>query len=129
LKELVEESKETDGEVRFKAADALGKIDRQAYVPFRIKELKSPSEGVRWNAAASLAEYGTQSKPAIPALVEALKDTNNRVRGQVAIALGQIGPAAKEAAPALREALKDEYSNVREAAAEALKKVESAEVP
>jgi HEAT repeats len=131
LKERVEEAKEFDREVRFKAADALWKIDHLAYaiVPFRIEELQNPSEAVRWSAAGFLGEYGTQSKPAVPALIEALKDKNNRVRGKVAMALGQIGPAAKGASPALKEALKDEYSNVREATEEALKRIESAEAP
>lgn len=132
LKERVEERTEADRQVRYMSADALWKIDHQAYaiVPFRIEELKNPVESVRWSAAGFLGAYGDQSKPAVPALLEILKaEKNNRVRGKAAIALGQIGPAAKEAVPALKEALKDEYSNVREAAEGALKKIESTEIP
>jgi hypothetical protein len=126
LKELVNPADESDPKLRYNAAEALWNIDRQAYAifPFRMAELKSPDELVKWKAVSSLAQYGLQSKPAVAALMEMLgEDGNNRLRGEAAIALGRIGPDAKTAIPALKNALADQYSNVQEAAKEALLKI------
>ena len=127
LAELTRESNERRLQVRYQAAEALWKIDHQAYaiLPFRLAALRSPEELARWAAASFLGEAGAQAEAAVPALIEMLeKDPSNRLKGEAANALGKIGPGAKSAVPALRLAALQEDTDIRDAAREALKKIE-----
>jgi HEAT repeat protein len=87
-----------------------------------IQKLKSSDNDARRAAAKSLAEAGTEAKPALDALAKALKDNDRFVRRFAAQALGKIGPDAKDAVPNLAAILKDgkEKKEVQEAAATAL---------
>jgi HEAT repeat protein len=126
LGEMIDPSKESHNEVRYQAAVALWKIDRQpaALIPYRIKSLSASEDRTRWDAVSFLGEAGPEARAAVPALARILQDDpSNRVRGKAAIALGRIGPLAALAVPALKAALADEYANVRDAASDALRAI------
>src|SRR5712692_10902377 len=77
-----------------------------------IEALKSPDPKVRFEAAKSLGELGSNAEKAAPALTEALNDPEAKVRHAAARSLGKIGPGGKEAIPGLTKALKDTDARV-----------------
>ena len=91
--------------------------------------LSNKSAPIRANAAFAIGQFGSEGKPAVPALVSALKDENVNVRLTVAKSLGAIGPDAKAAVPALAKLLDDDVGGVTINAAEALGQIGSAAVP
>jgi len=75
--------------VRWKAAEALGRIgDKRAVEPL-IHALKDEDWYVRWKAAEALGRIG--DKRAVEPLIQALKDEDSDVRREAAEALGKIG--------------------------------------
>jgi HEAT repeat protein len=93
--------------------------------PDLIKDLKSPDEAVRMDAARYLANApGTDEAAAVGALTEALGDKSPHVRANAAQSLGAFGSRAGNAVPALKKALKDSDEKVRLNAAASLKKIE-----
>jgi HEAT repeat protein len=71
-----------------------------------------------------LANFGAESKPAVPALIKAFKDKDPNIRWLAANTLGEIGPDAKPALPARSEASKDRNENVRHYAQEAIRPIQ-----
>ena len=112
---LIQALRDRSENVRFAAAEALGKLGDPQAVPALIQALGDSDWYVRRAAAEALVKIGT---PAVPALIRALGDSDSDVRAVAAWALVKIGTPA---VPALIKALGDWWSeNVRRAAAEAL---------
>jgi HEAT repeat protein len=123
---------EGDSEVRWNAAQTLGKIGPAAKqaTPKLVAALKDPEPLVREHAAEALGEIGPDAKEAIPELVQALKDPDARVRRDAVRSLGQMGPSAKSAVESIRPLLKDEEERVRKAARVSLHQIDpSADKP
>ncbi len=97
ISQLLVKLKDTDSEIRFEAAEALGKLGDRIAVPALIEALKDKSGGVRFSAAEALGKLGDRT--AVPALIETLKDEKEDVCHLAAWALGKIGDSA--AVPAL----------------------------
>ena len=141
---MIKAFKDSDSGVRWRAAEALGKIgDKRAVGPL-IEALKDSNWLVRDNAAEALGEIGWKprnqaekisyliaaqkwdelvkiGKPAVKPLIKALKDSHWNIREAAVKALGNIGD--KRAVGPLIEALQDSDWHVCEAAAKALDKI------
>ncbi|WP_292365513.1 MULTISPECIES: HEAT repeat domain-containing protein [unclassified Methanoculleus] len=115
IKALIGALRDPDGDVRQRAAGALGDIGEPA-LPSLIEALRTDDEALRQGAIAALGFVG---RPAVGALIEALGTGDDwRVRAGAARALGEIGE--RRVADPLIRALDDESEGVREAAREAL---------
>ena len=77
-----------------------------------LRALSDSAQGVRWEAARTLASRGVGPAHA-EALAEALGGPDSFVRGFVAWYLGEMGPAARSALPALVVAQNDPDPGVR----------------
>jgi HEAT repeat protein len=119
IPELVKALNDEDSYVRWRAADALGKIGSDAAINELVKALNDEDSYVRWRAADALGKIGSDA--AINELVKALNDEDSYVRWRAADALGKIGSDA--AINELVKALNDEDSYVRWRAADALVKL------
>src|SRR5262245_9763145 len=92
-------------------------------VPSLVRTLKEDKDpNMRYYAAQSLGQFGSEAASAVPDLITALKDEHAMVRMGAAYALGEIGSA--DAVPALQEASKDGEKQVRDAAAHAIKQIQ-----
>ncbi len=80
---------DSNSDVRWNAAVALGKIGTPEAVPALIAALGNSDSSVRWKAAEALEEIGTPE--AVAALIAALGDSDSSVRWKAAEALGKIG--------------------------------------
>ena len=98
-------AKNTDPEVRTRAAQALGCIGPVA-VPDLAKLLKDKDWGVRWAAASGLGFIGPEAKPPSQPLRNCSRITM-RQSEVCCLGLGRIGPEAKSAVPALVEVISD----------------------
>jgi HEAT repeat protein len=135
-----------DRKVRRYAAAGLGAVCSPRALNSLILALTDHDDRVRWDAAVSLAKYGSRAVRAliiasqygeprvragavnalawirdektVEVLALALRDKDAHVRARAAYALGWIGD--KRAAPLLRHALRDRFSEVRIQAAAAL---------
>ncbi len=105
-----------DFDVRWKAAEVLGKPGDSRAVEPLIAALRDEDFDVRWKAAEALGELGDPR--AVEPLIATLRDKDWEMREVGAEALVNIGEPAMEP---LIVALRDEDSNVRRAAAEALR--------
>jgi len=77
------------------------RTDPGLVVPAYIDALSNDkSPDVRLRAAYGIVNYGTNARPAVPALVKMLNDTNSAVREAAANALKRIDPEALEKATA-----------------------------
>jgi HEAT repeat protein len=125
---LLESLQDRDGNIRAHAVEALGRFGPRAAkaVPDIGRALKDQDGTVRRTAAASLAQIGVSS---LPALAAALGDKDFDVRRHAALALGNMGSAARDALPTLRTALDDKDEDVVAAVAEAVKKVVAGKSP
>jgi HEAT repeat protein len=113
---------DSDEDVRYSAAEALGKLgDVKAIEPL-IVALGDEDELVRVAAAEALGRFGS-ARVVLP-LTKALRDTSKWVRRSVATALGILGDG--RAVTFLNLALKDDVEDVRKAAEEALEKIRAA---
>ncbi len=90
VNELINQLKDKNYRVRYRAADALGKQGpaASAAVPALRKALKDPDRDVRKAATRALVKMGAA---AVPALRKALKDPDEGVRKAAADALGKLG--------------------------------------
>ena len=113
---LIAALKDNDWNVRYSAAEALGRIGGDKAVEPLITALKDKDNSVRYSAAQALGRIGGDK--AVEPLIAALKDNVNSVRYSAAQALGSIG--GDKAFEPLIAALKDEDYSVRSSAAEAL---------
>lgn len=104
-----------DGDVRWKAAIALGEIrDPRAIGPL-IRQLSDSDRFVKSRVAHALGMIGA---PAVHPLIRTLREGDGNLRWGAAIALGRIkDPQAVEP---LIQALADKYENVRAEAAASL---------
>ena len=109
---LIKELKAKKSEVRWSAADALGRIGSEKAVEPLITALTTAKgSAVRWSAADALGRIG--SEKAIEPLLKALTTAEaSAVRGSAADALGNIGD--NQAVEPLKKALKDEGEFVGE---------------
>jgi HEAT repeat protein len=109
---FTEALKDSDSEVRMKAAEALYRFGAgpkaDAEVADLIKALEDKDPNVRWHAAYDLRFHRPAARAAAPALVKALRDPDISIRRTAAISLGLLGPEGKAAVPLLIEALKHE---------------------
>nr|NCR13969.1 TIR domain-containing protein [Microcystis aeruginosa SX13-11] len=112
---------DSDYEVRWNAAEALGNIGSETAIAGLLKALEHSDYAVRRNAAEALGNIGSET--AIPGLLKALEDSDSDVRWNAAEALGNIG--SETAIAGLLKALEDSDSDVRWNAAEALGKIGS----
>ncbi|MCA2673073.1 MULTISPECIES: HEAT repeat domain-containing protein [unclassified Microcystis] len=116
VNELLKALEDSDKDVRWEAAEALGNIGSETAIAGLLKALEHSDYHVSWNAAEALAKIGSET--AIPGLLKALEDSYKYVRGNAAEALAKIG--TETAIPGLLKALEDSYKYVRGNAAEAL---------
>ena len=116
IPELLDALKDSDYDVRRRAAGALVKLGDASAIPGLLDALKGSDSDIRRRAAEALGELGDAS--AIPGLLDALKDSDSDVRRSAAEVLGKLGDVS--AIPGLLDALKDGDSDVRRRAAEAL---------
>ena len=80
-----------NADVRFVAAQVLGKIGTAAVVPALTKALQDKDENVRVSAATAFQQLGNMAKLAKPALIMALWDGNWYVRSRVAATISKLG--------------------------------------
>jgi HEAT repeat protein len=119
---LIEALESGDREVRWRAAEILGRIDREAAaaVPALTKALQDEDAYVRRIAAYALGKVGRDASFAVPILIAQLNDSDINLRATAAYALGKIGPNATAAVPNLVARLGDDAPEVRRTAAYAL---------
>jgi HEAT repeat protein len=107
-----------DGDVRWKAAIALGEIGDQRAIEPLIRQLSDTDRFVKSRVAHALGMIGA---PAVHPLIKTLREGDGNLRWGAAIALGRIkDPLAVE--PLIR-ALADKYENVRAEAAASLAEI------
>jgi len=122
IRELVEDLKHPNDEIRANACHALAALGPKARPALNalIETLGDKEAYVRWSAAHAIGALGPEAKTAVPKLIAALRDQDVAVRRWAAHAIGKIGPDAKAAVPSLIGLLKDQDSDVRAYAAIAL---------
>jgi HEAT repeat protein len=106
--------RDTDCGVRWKAAEALGKMGEQA-LPFLLDALHDSSADVRWRAALALGASGERS--VIPVLIQTFADPDRYVGGRSIITVAGFGAAAL---PLLTEAAEDPDVQIQSGAIRAL---------
>ncbi|WP_208338938.1 HEAT repeat domain-containing protein, partial [Aetokthonos hydrillicola] len=116
---LIQLLQDPEWNVRYSAADALGKIGDKSAIPGLIQLLEHPAWNVRERAADALGKIGDKS--AIPGLIQLLEHPEWDVRYRAADALGKIGD--KSAIPGLIQLLQDPEWDMRYRAADALGKI------
>jgi len=107
---------DSDPDVQFRAAEALGDIGDERSVGPLVHSLKtSEFAGVRWKSAEALSKIGD---PAVGSLVTLLQHRDDDIRWKAALALGEIGNP--EAIAPLIQLLDDDDRYVRSRAGHAL---------
>jgi HEAT repeat protein len=103
VEKLTKTLKDKDPQMRYWAAESLGRYGSEANVaiPDLTQALEDESELVRMGAAYALGERGAAAETARPALQQATKDSDSQVREAAAYALKQIA-TAKAKPPARR---------------------------
>ncbi len=87
---------DNDWKVRYRAAEALGKIRNRESVKALIEALSDEKDHVRYMAAKALG--GTEDKGAVPPLIDRLGDGNMYVRKAAVLSLGKLGDTPGRAA-------------------------------
>lgn len=112
---LISALEHPDGDVRWKAAIALGEIGDQRAIEPLIRQLSDTDRFVKSRVAYALGMIGA---PAVRPLIRTLREGDGNLRWGAAIALGRIkDPQAVEP---LIQALADKYENVHAEAAASL---------
>jgi len=124
LEKHLESLKDSNKNVRWSAADALGKIgpDAKAAVAGLIKALEDNDNNVRIKVIEALGEIGPGASEAVPGLIVTLKDPDKVICWTAIEALGKIGRVAVHD---LLAALKDKDENLQLAIAMALGRIAS----
>jgi HEAT repeat protein len=104
LNSLIEDD---NPDVRFAAAQALGKIGSEAVVPALTQALQDPDENVRVSAVTALQQIGNLAKSAKPFLIRSLWDGNWYVRSRAAAIISRLG-LEEEDIPDLLQPWRDE---------------------
>ncbi|MCC3507422.1 MULTISPECIES: HEAT repeat domain-containing protein, partial [unclassified Microcoleus] len=101
--QLVSLLKDSDANVRSRAAYVLGNIGAEAKtaVPQLVSLLKDSDADVRSSAADALGNIGAEAKTAVPQLIPLLKDSDADVRRSAARALVSIALSLQEKAKTL----------------------------
>jgi HEAT repeat protein len=112
-------------ELKCSAIYAMGRTGEPLWLSILIKELKSPTAALRYEAATACGELGEDD--AIPHLIPLIDDDDLQVQLSTIRAIGSIGgPLAKKA---LRRCLKSGDPAVEDAAREYLEMAETMEDP
>jgi HEAT repeat protein len=119
--DLVKKLKDSDNEVRRRAAQDLGELGGGAKdaVPALVVALKDRDLYVRRFSAQALGKIGSADKTVLAALGGALNDDRKQVREA---AVGSLGKLGAPAVPVLTQALNNANADVQEAAVAALAK-------
>ena len=120
---LIDGLEDSDRDVRWAAAAALGAMQAEPAVPALIRVLDDDDPAVQRTAALSLVHLGSAAHAA---LVAALRSESPSVRLHAAYALAEVGRDADNdtVVAALNSALQDDEFIVREAVACALKNIQ-----
>lgn len=112
LEDLILLLNDEEWSVRYRAAEALGKIPSSRGADHLIRALTDGKDHVRYMAVKSLGAL--EERDAVPGIIQKLSDENECVRRMAVTTLGNIG--GEDALPALVHALKVESSeSVRDA--------------
>lgn len=106
-------------EFQVSAVYAMGRNCNPGWLPVLLKELRSPSAELRYEAIRACAEL--EAEEAIHHLVELARDNDAEVQMAAIEALGEIG--GEEAKEVLEEHIESESESVREAARDALDEI------
>jgi len=111
-----------DAEVRWRAAQSLGKIrpPAKSAVPALTKALEDKNVEVRMHAMESLWAIGGEAKPLIPFLLIEFTNEDRQIRVRAYKLLIAMGKDAQPAIERLRELAEDERPFVRQIARKAL---------
>ncbi|NER90813.1 HEAT repeat domain-containing protein [Moorena sp. SIO3A2] len=117
--------KDDNSEVRWRAADALGKLGNssETVINALLARLMDDKSFVRGSAANALRNLGNSSETIINALLALLRDDKSFVRWEAANALGKLGNSSETLVSALLAGLMDYESDVRVRSADALGKL------
>jgi len=96
---LIESLKEEDPEIRYWAADALGKIGSASAVPALIAALRDPLDGVRMSACVALGDLKAQE--ALPELIDLMTGKTPSGKGYSLFIPQDVGAVQWMAARAL----------------------------
>lgn len=110
---------------RASAVYAMGRNCRRDWLPVLLRELDSPENEMRYEAAGACGELGEAE--AVPHLIRLTDDANINVRLAAIQALGSVG--GKSAREHLRRCLAGRGQAVRNAAEQALDKLQAEEAP
>lgn len=106
--DLVKQLKDTNHEVRRKAASTLGEMgpEAEAAVPALGEMMFEDSDLISRDVAAdALRNLGPKAAVLVPKLLKALEDDNDTVRNSAISSLGRLGMEAEQVVPALVKAL------------------------
>ena len=118
-----------DPEVRWRVAQSLGKIGREASsaVELLSKRLQDENHLVRISACEALWKITFEPEPIISTLVGELTNPDRDLRMRAYQLLIGMGPKSRIAIPRLQKLLDDERGYVKSVAAKALAKIEAIE--
>lgn len=92
--ELVDRAYNTDDiYMRESAVLAMGRSMRRQWFPYILRELKSPSPSLRYEAARAVGEIGEDGRELLPALLPLVDDEDTEIALAAIWALGQVGGA------------------------------------
>jgi len=94
--DLISLLSDDDWKVRYRAAEALGKIRNKGSVGALIEALSDEKDHVRYMAAKALG--GTEDTGAVPPLIDRLGDGNPYVRKAAVLSIWKLGDASGRAA-------------------------------
>lgn len=89
ISDLIHGLEDKDRDVRWRAAEALGKFGGEQAIPGLIQALEDEDRDMRWRVAEALGKLGGEQ--AIPGLIQVLEDADRHVRRSEAEALGKLG--------------------------------------
>lgn len=114
-----------DPEVRWRAADAVGKLgaDARGAAPALRQLLRDDNSNVRMHAVEALWETTRDARQVVPTLVEGLQSEDRQIRIRSFRQLANLGVEAQLAIEALERLQSDERGYVRHAAKTALEKL------
>ena len=121
VQEFIRRSYESDDlNLRCSALHAMGRTGEPRWLRYLLRELRSPSPALRFEATSACAELGGESS--VPHIVPLLDDDDLQVQIAAVRALGEIGGVM--ATRALRRCLHSDDLTVQEAARQALDEIE-----
>jgi len=126
VEEMIRQAYRSDSlEFQVSALYAMGRNCNPGWLPVLLKELRSPSPQLRFEAVRACAEL--EAEEAVPHLIELTRDSDAEVRISAIEALGQIG--GSEAREELQRCLHSSEEPIRQAAQEALEEMKFWENP